>query len=35
VFPALFLSPMELSVQRVVERLHVTQPVTARVERER
>ncbi|HEY7187060.1 MAG TPA: NADH-quinone oxidoreductase subunit M, partial [Vicinamibacterales bacterium] len=35
VFPALFLSPMELSVQRVVERLHITQPVTARVERER
>ena len=33
VFPALFLSPMESSVQRVVERLHVTQPVTARVQR--
>ena len=35
VFPALFLSPMESSVQKVVERLHVTQPVTARVERAR
>jgi NADH-quinone oxidoreductase subunit M len=33
VFPALFLSPMESSVQKVVERLHVTQPATARVER--
>jgi NADH-quinone oxidoreductase subunit M len=33
VFPALFLSPMESSVQRVVERLRVTQPVTARVPR--
>jgi len=32
VFPALFLSPMELSVQRVVERLHVTQPVTATID---